>query len=389
MPCSAPRSLRRHLSWRLLGAVALVIVLCRPAFAQDSIKDARQQRDAAVKSQATAAAQIDLLKAQDADVAGAVQQINAAVANQQAKVAAAQQALADADAEVKVRDGRLVEARQLLADAHAKLGSLLVEDYVGRSFDETDALLQARTMSEGIQRAMLLDVISTDKRRLTTSLRGLENDVAAEAAGAQAAAQRAGATRATLAAELDALQQRLVDQQRLRAELERRLAEWRKKQDQLERESAQLTDFIRKEQTKVLGATGTPASSVQGFVMPAKGPFGSGFGMRKHPIFGDLRMHTGVDIDAKSGDPIVAAKEGKVIFGGTLGGYGNCVIIQHSATVSTVYGHMLSMDVTLGNYVGKGELIGRVGSTGVSTGPHLHFEVRINGEPKDPLLFLP
>jgi murein DD-endopeptidase MepM/ murein hydrolase activator NlpD len=78
-----------------------------------------------------------------------------------------------------------------------------------------------------------------------------------------------------------------------------------------------------------------------------------------------------------------------VILAGGIGGYGNCVIIQNGTGVSTLYGHLSSIDVTVGNVVNKGEFIGRVGMTGVATGPHLHFEVRINGDPKDPMLFLP
>ena len=127
---------------------------------------------------------------------------------------------------------------------------------------------------------------------------------------------------------------------------------------------------------------------MQGFILPLKGKIDSGFGMRRHPVYGDVRMHTGTDIDGRTGDPVVAAKEGRVILAGVFGGYGNCVIIQNGG-VSTLYGHLSSIDVSVGNTVNKGEFIGRVGSTGVATGPHLHFEVRINGDPKDPMLFLP
>ncbi|HOW03272.1 MAG TPA: peptidoglycan DD-metalloendopeptidase family protein [Caldisericia bacterium] len=116
---------------------------------------------------------------------------------------------------------------------------------------------------------------------------------------------------------------------------------------------------------------------------------GSGFGMRLHPIFGVYRMHTGIDIDAPYGTPIKAVQSGYIIYADWLGGYGNTVIIQHDEKHSTLYGHMRSYSVQIDQYVNQGSIIGSVGSTGWSTSPHLHFEVRINGDPTDPLNFLP
>jgi murein DD-endopeptidase MepM/ murein hydrolase activator NlpD len=377
---------------QLLVAVLGTTVLVSPSWAQDSIKDARQKRDAAVNAQANAAAQINFLKAQDADVAEAVQQVNEAVALQQAKVETAQQGIAAAEQEVAKQNGLVADAQNQITVVRAQVGQILVEDYMGRRSDDATEILRAPTLVEGLQRAALLDAVSADRRRLTSSLRGLQSDLDTALKAAHVAVGQAQQFRTELAAELDALQARLADQQRLRTELERRIADWRRKQDQLERDSAAMTSFIQKEQARILGASaGGPVSpsSVQGFIYPLKGAIASGFGMRKHPIYGDVRMHTGTDIDGKSGAPVVAAKEGRVIFAGVFGGYGNCVIIQHGTGVSSLYGHLSSIDVSVGNNIGKGEFIGRVGMTGVATGPHLHFEVRINGDPKDPMLFLP
>lgn len=124
-------------------------------------------------------------------------------------------------------------------------------------------------------------------------------------------------------------------------------------------------------------------------IWPINGPVSSKFGMRLHPIFGVYRMHTGIDIDASYGTPISTVQNGYVVFAGWLGGYGNTVIIQHDEKYSTLYGHMRSYDVSEDQFVKQGFTIGKVGSTGWSTGPHLHFEVRINGEPVNPLDFLP
>lgn len=124
--------------------------------------------------------------------------------------------------------------------------------------------------------------------------------------------------------------------------------------------------------------------------VPASHRVTSSFGWRVHPIFGTKRFHSGVDIGAGSGSAIVAAAAGKVISASYRGGYGNTVMIDHGNGVVTLYAHQKSggMKVSTGERVEKGERIGTVGSTGYSTGPHLHFEVRVNGSPKNPMGYL-
>jgi len=115
---------------------------------------------------------------------------------------------------------------------------------------------------------------------------------------------------------------------------------------------------------------------------------GSPFGPRIHPIFRDTRLHTGLDLSGASGDPILAAADGQVVMAEEVSGYGNVVVVEHGNTLATLYAHMTADAVVVGQHVSRGELIGFVGSTGYSTGPHLHFEVRVMGTPVNPLLYL-
>jgi murein DD-endopeptidase MepM/ murein hydrolase activator NlpD len=117
-------------------------------------------------------------------------------------------------------------------------------------------------------------------------------------------------------------------------------------------------------------------------------PITSGFGPRIHPIYGDARMHTGVDIGAGSGASIRAAGDGVVVTAGTMSGYGNTTIIDHGGGLATLYAHQSSIGVSGGQRVAAGQAIGRVGCTGSCTGPHLHFEVRVNGDPVNPVPYL-
>lgn len=100
-------------------------------------------------------------------------------------------------------------------------------------------------------------------------------------------------------------------------------------------------------------------------------------------------MHTGIDIDGVTGDPIVASKTGTVILAEYYSGYGNAVIVDHGGGYSTLYGHMSAFSVSNGQSVSQGQELGKVGCTGSCTGDHLHFEIRINGNPVDPMPYLP
>lgn len=125
-----------------------------------------------------------------------------------------------------------------------------------------------------------------------------------------------------------------------------------------------------------------------GFIRPISGRISSPFGMRTHPIFKSKSFHSGVDIAGPNAGNIVASNDGKVIYSGWYGGYGKVVILDHGAVngspVTTLYAHMSSINVSNGQTVKKGQVIGKEGSTGYSTGPHCHFEVRVNGKPNNP-----
>jgi len=124
-------------------------------------------------------------------------------------------------------------------------------------------------------------------------------------------------------------------------------------------------------------------------IWPVDGTLEGGFGGRRNPFGGPgYEFHTGQDIEAPMGTPVIAGARGQVSFVGWQNGYGQLVVIDHGGGLSTRYGHLSHIDVDLGQSVSRGQLIGKVGSTGRSTGPHLHYEVRINDQPVNPLQYL-
>ena len=169
-------------------------------------------------------------------------------------------------------------------------------------------------------------------------------------------------------------------------------------QEELERE---LANIIRQAQAEIRACEARERAaaernaqpslgnqSPEGFIMPAGGWITSGFGTRRHPILGTVRNHAGVDISGRTGNPVWAVQSGVVITAGSLGGYGKTVIVDHGG-YTTLYAHMNAIHVSAGDRVSQGTRVGDIGSTGLSTGPHLHFEVRIGGVAQNPAKYLP
>ena len=188
--------------------------------------------------------------------------------------------------------------------------------------------------------------------------------------------------------QLEKLNAKVSDIKTSRAEIESdienqksRLKEAEKKEDEMIALSKELESKIAQLQDKTIKYAG----GVMKWPTPGYTDISSPYGYRIHPIYKVKKFHAGIDINAPSGAKIVATNSGKVILSGWNGGYGNCIIIDHGDGIATLYGHQSALLVSEGDMVKKGDTIGKVGSTGLSTGPHLHFEVRVNGETKPPL----
>lgn len=155
---------------------------------------------------------------------------------------------------------------------------------------------------------------------------------------------------------------------------------------ELARQSSSLQSMISRESSK------TEVCVVSGFIKPINGRITSPFGWRRHPIFNTRSFHSGVDIAGAFKGNVRASNAGKVIYSGWYGGYGKVVIINHGIVqgipVTTLYAHLNSSNVSVGEYVSKGQVVGFEGTTGYSTGPHVHFEVRLKGRPNNPLNYI-
>ena len=161
---------------------------------------------------------------------------------------------------------------------------------------------------------------------------------------------------------------------------------YQKAERELAKQSASIGSYINKT------AKDTNVQVASGFIKPIQGRITSPFGWRTHPIFNSRSFHSGIDIGGPNYGEIRASNSGKVIYSGWYGGYGKVVIIEHGMVngkpITTLYAHMSSILVSNGQRVNKGQVIGKEGTTGYSTGPHCHFEVRVNGQPNNPLNYI-
>ena len=291
--------------------------------------------------------------------------------------------------QLRMATGRLAVQRQALVER-------LREIYRTQDDDPLLGLLRGGSLSElagaasGIERATDRDrdmIASVARYRNLTRNATARIAVLQERAAAaeDRAADRAAAARAA-ARDLDVEQRVLRRTKRVRA---RMLATIRVDRDHIEDDTKALREQSFALARRIAEIQGVPYAepsditpSSAGFTWPTSGELTSGFG----PRWG--RMHQGIDIAAPTGRPITAAKSGKVIVAGPSGGYGNLVVIDHGGGLSTAYAHQSRIAVGVGDPVTQGGVIGYVGSTGHSTGPHLHFEVRVNGAAQNPLPYL-
>lgn len=179
---------------------------------------------------------------------------------------------------------------------------------------------------------------------------------------------------------------RSADRERYLESVQANREQLEKAEDEMDRQSKALEKIIQDLQAKGQ----KPQAHTLSMMWPVSGGWiSSYYGNRYHPVLGYYRWHYGIDYAADSGAPIKAMEDGTVLLAGWNGDYGNCVILDHGGGVSSLYGHASKVLVRAGQDVVKGQTVALVGSTGLSTGPHLHFEVRVNGQTQDPLTWLP
>lgn len=245
-------------------------------------------------------------------------------------------------------------------------------------------LLQSKDLNEFLDRRYQLKQVYQADQALLTKLTEKSAELVLQQQGVEAQKNAIALLRQQLLVQHQDYTQQAQQQTVLISRLQENRGALSAAINQLAADSEYLTGLIRER----IAAAGGQIRGTGIMIYPVAGPITSNFGNRFHPVLGYSRFHAGTDFGASYGSIIRAADAGTVIFAGWYGGYGNAVIIDHGKGLTTLYAHASRLDVGEGQDVAKGQVIAAVGSTGLSTGPHLHFEVRSNGEPINPMQFL-
>ena len=370
--------------------------LVAPAAAQTSDKQRQLQEALEENAAQTAAARQQLADAQAArqQLDGELSGISSQLAAANARLAAAQ---ADADRisfVVFVLDAKAQETRKNLDAARADVKHSALMLYTRGSGSTTSIELLGATDGSGdlVEGKHYLQRINDKRHGDAKRVARLQTELERQQAAATAQKQQADEARVAAADEKAKLDELAAQQQSARAaaagaevRVNAAVGSLRAQQVQIEAELQAESDRV----AELLGGGGGGAPMGNGtFIRPVNAPTTSPFGYRTDPVTGATAFHGGIDFGASCGTPIKAAGTGVVVTAGPNGGYGNMTLLNHGGSMATLYGHQSSIIVSAGQTVNQGQVIGYIGSTGKSTGCHLHFEVRVNGNPVNPLAYL-
>jgi murein DD-endopeptidase MepM/ murein hydrolase activator NlpD len=310
-------------------------------------------------------------------------------------LAAKREELAEIQEDLRRERLRLARLRERLAEARVLLANRLVEIYKSDPPDVVTVVLESDGFRDLLERAEFMQRASEDDARIIARVTKTKLETAASEARLEKLEKRAEAVAKAIEGQVQqvvAVKTTLVSRrnsfQAVRADKATMLASTRSSRHALEEDVASL----QKEQAAIIARLQSSSS-------PAAGPIQSSGGPWIWPVSGTITSpfcesrsweacHPGVDIAVPTGTPIRAAAGGRVAIAGWTGGYGNYTCIQHTASLTSCYGHQSSIGVSVGQQVSQGQVIGAVGSTGFSTGPHLHFEARVNGSVVNPMNYL-
>lgn len=307
------------------------------------------------------------------------QQIN----SKQSDIDELEASISEAQAKLETLEEELAVAEEKVNTQNENLNARLRNMYKNGSVGFIDVLMDSGSFSEFLNNLSLVEKVYTSDQDVLEELQKAYDEIDAKKKEIETLQAELSESKATMEEQKSSLEADKASVEKKKSEIAADSAETQRELDKLEADAQALTSSIRN------SGSSSSSSKYNGGIMawpvPSCHTVSSGYGGRIHPTTGKYKFHGGLDIPGSYGSAIVAANSGKVIWAGNRGdSYGNYVIIDHGGGVSTLYGHSSKVLVSTGQRVSRGQRIANVGSTGRSTGPHCHFEVRINGSRVNP-----
>ena len=289
--------------------------------------------------------------------------------------------------DLAIKENELLEINTVLDDKSEVLNNRVAAIYKNGNTNILDVIFKAQSFTELLSKLKLMNLLADQDTVIIEEIKDKKNATLSVQQSIMELQKKQNEQKTSLEKLITQAEQKKTEISGILDEKKTLLSDAKSDKNALIAMEAQLTAKENEVQRilESLRHGSAPSGRLQ---WPVAGKLTSGFGNRSHPIFGGTRFHSGVDLAAPNGTPIVAADGGEVLQASYSGGYGNSILIYHGGGFATFYAHMSGFAVGQGQMVKRGQVIGYVGTTGWTTGPHLHFEVRVNGAPRNPLSYL-
>ncbi len=374
---------------RKILAFMLAVMLCVPVFYGSETASAatvQEKINSATKEKQEALEKMKKAESDKNDVIAQSEQLNREIDLIQSEIYEIDAIIEEADGQIKEKEEEILKYEQEIEVQDEEFKAVL------RSMDESstgsylELLLSSESFSEFFVNLETIKEITEHDTAIINEMVSLKNEVEAAKAVIESRKNEQEEARNIASDKENSLQKKLDEKEALAKELEKDIEKYKKVYDDARRQEEALKASL----SSSLSSSSNSQYLGGEFCWPAPSyvRISSPYGYRNHPIFGVKKFHSGVDLAAPGGSNILAATDGTVKMAGWNGGYGNCVVIDHGGGVSTLYGHASRLLVSKGQKVTKGQVIAKVGTTGNSTGNHLHFEVLINGKTTDPMPYI-
>lgn len=373
----------------LVSVVLILLILVNYSFVYaESLNDLQEQQDAAQANQDMAMTQLQAVQDELSTNLNQIQELNNSIAQYENEVTDYNNQIVNLQNNISQLETEIAEAQANYDKQKKLLDDRLITVYESGTTEYLDVVLSSKSITDFLSSYYLisiltdsnmdfLDDIERQKKLIEEDQKELEEQKN-QINTAKEEKEKASIILQNTKIQKDSYNAQLTDQEK---KIQSEIDAYQTEINQLEAEIQSLT-------TNNLIVNPNYVGGIMLWPLPGYTRLSSTFKMREHPITGVYKLHSGIDIPAPKGTNVLAANDGVVVKAGRNTAYGNMVMIDHGGGVLTLYGHGSEITVTLGQTVKKGDVILKVGSTGYSTGNHLHFEIRINGSPVNPLPYV-